>query len=45
MLIKVIDAIVRYGSYANAAEKLHKVRSALTYTVNKLEEDYWRSNL
>lgn len=37
--IEVIDAIVKYGSFAKAAEKLHKVRSALTYTVKKLEEE------
>lgn len=37
--IEVIDTILECGSFAKAAEKLHKVRSALTYTVNKFEED------
>lgn len=34
----VLDAIARNGSFALAAEELHKVPSALTYTINKLEE-------
>jgi len=35
----VLEAINRNGSFAKAAKELHRVRSALTYTVNKLEED------
>ena len=35
----VIDAIERYGSFAAAAEALHRVPSALTYNVQKLEQD------
>lgn len=34
----VIDAIERLGSFAAAAEALHRVPSAVTYTVQKLEE-------
>ena len=35
----VLDAIDRMGSFAAAAHELHRVPSALTYTVQKLEED------
>ncbi len=35
----VIDAIDRKGSFAAAAHELHRVPSAVTYTVQKLEED------
>lgn len=35
----VIDAIDRKGSFAAAAHELHRVPSAITYTVQKLEED------
>ena len=35
----VIDAIVRRGSFAAAAAELHRVPSAVTYSVNKLEQD------
>lgn len=35
----VIDAIVRRGSFAKAAEELYRVPSAITYSVNKLEQD------
>jgi DNA-binding transcriptional LysR family regulator len=35
----VIDAISRNGSFARAAEELHRVPSAITYTVQKLEQD------
>ena len=35
----VIDAIVRRGSFAAAARELHRVPSAITYAVNKLEQD------
>ena len=35
----VIDAIDRRGSFAQAAQELHRVPSAVTYSVQKLEED------
>lgn len=35
----VLDAIDRRGSFAAAAESLHRVPSAITYTVQKLEQD------
>jgi len=35
----VIDAIDRKGSFAAAAHELHRVPSAVTYTVQKTEED------
>ena len=35
----VIDAIARYGSFSAAAEKLHRVPSALSYSVRKIERD------
>ena len=35
----VLDAIDRNGSFAAAADELHRVPSAITYTVQKLEED------
>ncbi|WP_024303823.1 LysR family transcriptional regulator [Pseudogulbenkiania sp. MAI-1] len=35
----VLDAIERKGSFAAAAEELHRVPSAITYTVQKLEQD------
>ncbi|TDG15191.1 LysR family transcriptional regulator [Seongchinamella unica] len=37
--LEVIDAIERKGSYAAAAAVLHKVPSAISYTVQKLEQD------
>jgi len=37
--LAVIDAIDRKGSFAGAAEALHRVPSAITYTVQKLEQD------
>lgn len=37
--LMVLDAIDRRGSFAAAAEELHRVPSAITYTVQKLEED------
>jgi len=37
--LEVLDAIVRKGSFAAAAESLFRVPSAITYTVRKLEED------
>lgn len=36
--LEVIDAIARKGSFAAAAESLHRVPSAITYTVRNLEE-------
>lgn len=36
--IEIIDAIDRGGSFAAAAEALHKVPSTISYTVAKLEE-------
>jgi DNA-binding transcriptional LysR family regulator len=35
----VLDTIARKGSFAAAAEELHRVPSAITYTVQKLEQD------
>ena len=37
--LAVIDAIDRRGSFAAAAAELHRVPSAVTYQVHKLEED------
>ena len=37
--LQVLDAIDRQGSFSAAAQALHKVPSALTYTVQKLEAD------
>jgi DNA-binding transcriptional LysR family regulator len=37
--LAVLDAIERKGSFAAAAAELHKVPSALTYTMAKLEDD------
>ena len=37
--LSVIDAIDRKGSFAAAAEELHRVPSAITYAVQKLEQD------
>jgi DNA-binding transcriptional LysR family regulator len=37
--LETLDAIAEKGSFARAAEVLHRVPSALTYTVNKLESD------
>ena len=37
--LQVLDAIERHGSFAAGAAALHRVPSALTYTVRKLEED------
>ena len=36
--LQALDAIDRKGSFAAAATTLHKVPSALTYTIKKLEE-------
>jgi DNA-binding transcriptional LysR family regulator len=37
--LAVLDSIERHGSFAAAAEALHRVPSAITYAVQKLEED------
>ncbi len=37
--LQVLDAIDRKGSFAAAAHELHRVPSALSYTVQKLEAD------
>lgn len=37
--LEVLDAIQRRGSFAAAAEAVHRVPSAITYIVQKLEED------
>ncbi len=37
--LQVLDAIARRGSFAAAAAELYRVPSALTYTVQKLEQD------
>ena len=36
--IELVDAIARHGSFAAAAQRLHKVPSTISYTVSKLEE-------
>ncbi|WP_087691293.1 MULTISPECIES: LysR family transcriptional regulator [unclassified Pandoraea] len=36
--IEIVDAIARYGSFAAAAERLHKVPSTISYAVSKLED-------
>lgn len=37
--LETLDAIEQQGSFAKAAEVLHRVPSAVTYTVQKLESD------
>jgi len=37
--LTVLDAIDRRGSFAAAADELHRVPSAVSYTVQKLEQD------
>ncbi len=37
--LETLDAIAEHGSFARAAEALHRVPSAVTYTVQKLESD------
>lgn len=37
--LRVVECIDRLGSFAAAAEELNRVRSALTYTIKKLESD------
>src|SRR5258708_30353598 len=36
--LQVLDAIDRKGSFAAAADELHRVPSAITYSVRQLEE-------
>ncbi|MCV2352023.1 LysR family transcriptional regulator [Paucibacter sp. Y2R2-4] len=36
--LAALDAVIRHGSFARAAESLHKVTSAVSYQVKKLEE-------
>ena len=36
---RVLDAIERRGTFAGAAEELHRVTSAISYTVQKLEQE------
>ncbi|HEX5805021.1 MAG TPA: LysR family transcriptional regulator, partial [Macromonas sp.] len=36
--IEIVEAIARHGSFAAAAERLHKVPSTISYAVAKLEE-------
>lgn len=37
--LRVLETIARRGSFAAAADDLHRVTSAVSYTVQKLEED------
>jgi len=37
--LAILDAIDRRGSFAAAAEELHRVPSAVTYSISKLEDD------
>ena len=37
--LRVLDAIDRRGSFAGAADDLNKVTSAVSYTIQKLEQD------
>lgn len=37
--LRVLETIARRGSFAAAAEELHRVTSAVSYTVQKLEDD------
>ncbi|MFP5440427.1 MAG: LysR family transcriptional regulator [Gammaproteobacteria bacterium] len=37
--LRVLDAIDRRGSFAAAAQELHRVTSAVSYAIQKLEED------
>ncbi|MCR9092166.1 MAG: LysR family transcriptional regulator, partial [Proteobacteria bacterium] len=38
--LRTLETIADAGNFARAAERLHRVPSALTYTVQKLESDY-----
>lgn len=37
--IEILDAIARKGSFAAAAEEVHRVPSAVTYVIKKLEDE------
>jgi DNA-binding transcriptional LysR family regulator len=36
--LEALDAVVKFGSFARAAEHLHKVQSAVSHQIQKLEE-------
>ncbi|CDL80820.1 Uncharacterized HTH-type transcriptional regulator ydhB (fragment) [Xenorhabdus szentirmaii DSM 16338] len=36
--LEVVDAVARTGSFSAAASELHRVPSAISYTVKQLEE-------
>ncbi|MCB1653606.1 MAG: LysR family transcriptional regulator, partial [Pseudomonadales bacterium] len=36
--LDVIDAVARHGSFSGAAQELHRVPSAISYTVRQLEQ-------
>ena len=36
--LEVVDAVARNGSFSAAARELHRVPSAISYTVRQLEE-------
>ena len=36
--LDVVDAVARHGSFSAAAQELHRVPSAISYTVRQLEE-------
>lgn len=36
--VEALDAVIRFGGFARAAEQLHKVQSAVSYQVRKLEQ-------
>ncbi|STP19806.1 LysR family transcriptional regulator [Escherichia coli] len=38
ILLEVVDAVARNGSFSAAAQELHRVPSAVSYTVRQLEE-------
>lgn len=38
--LRVLDAIDRNGSFASAAEELHRVPSAITYAIKQMESDF-----
>ena len=35
--LEVVDAVARNGSFTGAAQELHRVPSAISYTVRQLE--------
>ena len=41
--LEVVDAVARNGSFSAAAQELHRVPSAVSYTVRQLEEWLCRS--